>query len=179
MLVNHYLILLYSYLCYYLDVLACMSSYLFISTCASHNFLFSSWYVIRVHIFQLHQSRPFFSLWDILISFRLGLCSLSNHSMKPPFQWNKAYSLHCTPHSFPMMWKSQSSMELVRNIRAFLASSFWIVFYRVHPYFWVLIFSVAEYQGWQPFFGTCYTYLSKLWNTSYCHWFTSWCHSTL
>ena len=130
--------------------------------------------------FQLHQFSPFFvSLWDILISFRLGLCSLSNHSMQLPFQWNKVHCLHCTPHPFPMIWKSQSFMELVRNIRAFLSYSFWIVFYRMHPYFWVLIFSLAEYQGSKPFFETCYKYISKLWNPSYCHWFTSWCHSTI
>ena len=128
MLVNYYLILLYSYLCHYLDVLACMSSYLVISICTSQNYLFSAQYVINVHIFQLHQSSPLFSLWDIFISFTLGLCSLSNCSMELPFQWNKAHCLHCTPHPFPMIWKSQSSMELVRNIRTFLPYSFSIVF---------------------------------------------------
>ena len=48
--------LLHSYLNHYLDLLACMLSYLFISICTSQTYFFRKWYLINAHVFQLHQS---------------------------------------------------------------------------------------------------------------------------
>ena len=59
----------------------------------------------------------------------------------------------------------------------FPSKFFSIVFHRMHPHFWVLIFSFAEQQGWKSYFGACNQYLSTIWNSSYCCWFPPECHS--
>ena len=111
--------LLHSYLYHYLDVLACMLSYLFMSICTSQTYIFRQWYVINVHIFQLHQSNFILAGKSFLFHIYFVLCLLLHLSTSISFQYTKVHCLQCTLHLF-LICKNQSFMVLVRITRAFL-----------------------------------------------------------
>ena len=131
---------------HYFDILLVgMLSYLFMSICTSQTYLCRNWYVINVHIFNLHQSNLILAGETFLFHLHLPyvLCHTLAH------QWASNETQFIAFHGSCIVFQHKEvnhswSWWGPLPPRTFLPHSFWIVFCRMHSCFWVFIFSFAE-----------------------------------